>query len=188
LIVSALPIALSRAESRAEIARDMSGREPVRRHYLLTRAKPAEVYGVVTDFAAYPGLFPEIKGTRVIEAGAPGPDGKTMTRVEFRGQVILPVRYVLDLVCDPTSHTVEWTFVEGEIVTNSVGGWRFVAEGEGTAMDYRVSLDVKAPVPGFVLRKVTDGLVSASIPSMFSAIEREVRKRQANQPAQPLQT
>ena len=36
-----------------------------------------------------------------------------------------------------------------------------------------------------VLRKVTDGLVAASIPSMFSAIEREVRKRQA---AQPLET
>ena len=169
---------------RGEIAREMSGREPVQRHYLLTRAKPAEVYGVVTDFAAYPSLFPEIKGTRVVSV-APRPDGKTVIRAEFRGQVVLPVRYVLDLVCDPAAHTVEWTFVEGEIVTNSVGGWRFVAEGEGTAIDYRVSLDVKAPVPGFVLRKVTDGLVSASIPSMFSAIEREVRKRQAAQPARP---
>jgi len=163
----------------------MSGREPVQRRYLLSRARPADVYGVVTDFGAYPTLFPEIKGTKVLDAGAPGPDGKRVTRVEFRGQVVLPVRYVLDLVCDPAAHTVEWTFVEGEIITNSVGGWRFHPEGDGTAMDYHVSLDVKAPVPGFVLRKVTDGLVSASIPSMFSAIEREVRKRQA---AHPLQT
>jgi ribosome-associated toxin RatA of RatAB toxin-antitoxin module len=160
----------------------MSGREPVQRRYLLTRAAPAEVYGVVTDFGAYPSLFPEIKGTRVLSAGAPGPDGKAVTRVEFRGQVVLPVRYVLDLACDPGARTVDWTFVEGEIVTNSVGGWRFQPEGEGTAVEYRVSIDVKAPVPGFVLRKVTDGLVSASIPSMFSAIEREVRKRQAAQP------
>ena len=44
-------------------------------------------------------------------------------------------------------------------------------------MTYRVSLDVKAPVPGFVLRKVTDGLVAASIPAMFASIEREVRRR-----------
>ncbi|HLK93359.1 MAG TPA: SRPBCC family protein [Polyangia bacterium] len=162
----------------------MSGREPVQKRYLLARATPAEVYGVVTDFAAYPNLFPEIKGTRVVTSSAPGPHGKTVTRVEFRGQVVLPVRYVLDLVCDPTALTVEWTFVEGEIVTNSVGGWRFRSEGEATDMEYRVSLDVKAPVPGFVLRKVTDGLVSASIPSMFSAIEREVRKRQSAQPRQ----
>ncbi len=154
------------------------------RRYLLARAQPVEVYGVVTDFAAYPSLFPEIKQTRVVNAGAPGPGGKALTRVEFRGQVVLPVRYVLDLVCDPDALTVDWTFVEGEIVTNSIGGWRFRAEGEGTDMEYRVSLDVKAPVPGFVLRKVTDGLVSASIPSMFSAIEREVRKRQTAQPRQ----
>ena len=120
-----------------------------------------------------------------MRAGTPGADGKSVTRVEFRAQVVLPIRYVLDLACDATAQTVDWTFVEGEIITNSIGSWRFSAEGEATAIDYRVALDVKAPVPGFVLRKVTDGLVSASIPSMFSAIEREVRKRQA---AQPLQT
>jgi ribosome-associated toxin RatA of RatAB toxin-antitoxin module len=163
----------------------MSGREPVHKRYLLQRAKPAEVYGIVTDFGAYPGLFPEIKGTSVVRAGTPSADGRSVTRVEFRAQVVLPIRYVLDLACDATAQTVDWTFVEGEIITNSVGSWRFSAEGEATAIDYRVALDVKAPVPGFVLRKVTDGLVSASIPSMFSAIEREVRKRQA---AQPLQT
>jgi ribosome-associated toxin RatA of RatAB toxin-antitoxin module len=162
----------------------MSGREPVHRRYLLTRAAPAEVFGVVTDFGAYPSLFPEIKGTRVLNAGAPGPDGKVVTRVEFRAQVVMPVRYVLDLACDPAAHAVDWTFVEGEIVTNSVGSWRFATEEGGTAIDYRVALDVKAPVPGFVLRKVTDGLVAASIPSMFSAIEREVRKRQSTQPLQ----
>jgi ribosome-associated toxin RatA of RatAB toxin-antitoxin module len=160
----------------------MSAREPVHRRFLLPRATPAQVYGVVTDFSAYPRLFPEIKGTEVLRASAPAADGKAVTRVEFRAQVVLPVRYVLDLSCDAAAHTVDWTFVEGEIITNSVGSWRFSAEGEATAIDYRVALDVKAPVPGFVLRKVTDGLVAASIPSMFSAIEREVRKRQASQP------
>jgi ribosome-associated toxin RatA of RatAB toxin-antitoxin module len=150
----------------------MSGREPVQRRHLLPRATPAEVYAVVTDFAAYPRLFPEIKATRVVQTTGP------VVRVEFRAQIVLPIRYVLDLTCDPDRGTVDWTFVEGEIVADSVGGWRFSAEGEGTAIEYRVSLEVKAPVPGFVLRKVTDGLVAASLPNMFSALEREVRKRQ----------
>jgi ribosome-associated toxin RatA of RatAB toxin-antitoxin module len=150
----------------------MSGREPVQRRHLLPRATPAEVYAVVTDFAAYPRLFPEIKATRVVQTTGP------VVRVEFRAQIVLPIRYVLDLTCDPEGGTVDWTFVEGEIVADSVGGWRFSAEGEGTAIEYRVSLEVKAPVPGFVLRKVTDGLVAASLPNMFSALEREVRKRQ----------
>ena len=157
----------------------MSGREPVEKHHLLARATPAEVYAVVTDFAIYPRLFPEIKATQVLRGPEPKGDGRTATRVEFRAQVVLPVRYVLDMLCDPAAHTIDWTFVEGEIVTNSVGGWRLSAEASGTAIVYRVMLDVKAPVPGFVLRKVTDGLVAASIPSMFAAIEREVRQRQS---------
>lgn len=145
-----------------------------RRHHL-PRATPAEVYGVVTDFAAYPRLFPEIKSVRVVHTNG------AVVRAEFRAQIILPIRYVLDLACDPERRTVDWTFVEGEIVTDSVGGWLFTQEGDGTAIDYRVSLEVKAPVPGFVLRKVTDGLVAASLPNMFAAIEREVRKRQSLQ-------
>ena len=85
------------------------------------------------------------------------------------------MRYVLDLTCDPARSTVDWTFVEGEIVTDSTGGWRFTAEGDGTTIDYRAALDVQAPLPGFILRKVTDGLVAASLPNMFASIEREVR-------------
>jgi hypothetical protein len=48
-----------------------------------------------------------------------------------------------------------------------------------------VALDIRAPLPGFVLRKVTDGLVAASIPNMFTSIEREVRRRAAVSPAGP---
>jgi ribosome-associated toxin RatA of RatAB toxin-antitoxin module len=149
-----------------------NAREPVHRRHVISRATPAEVYAVVTDFSVYPRLFPEIKKTRTLSTTG------NVVRVEFGAQVVMPVRYVLDLACDPAAATVDWTFVEGEIVTNSVGSWRFAAEGDGTAVDYRVALDVRAPLPGFVLRKVTDGLVAASIPNMFASIEREVRSRQ----------
>jgi ribosome-associated toxin RatA of RatAB toxin-antitoxin module len=151
----------------------MSVREPVQRRHLVSRATPPEVYAVVTDFPAYPRLFPEFKDARVLST-----TGKVV-RVEFKAAVVISVRYVLDLSCDADALTVDWTFVEGEIVTDSVGGWRFTAAGDGTTIDYRAALDVKAPLPGFVLRKVTDGLVAASLPNMFASIEREVRKRQA---------
>src|SRR5262245_38913802 len=150
----------------------MSGREPVHRTHVVARAAPAEVYAVVTDFAAYPRLFPEFKQTRVVSTTG------DVVRVEFRAQVVIAVRYVLDLACRAAVPSVDWTYVEGEIVTGSAGSWRFTAEGADTLVDYAASLDVKAPLPAFVLRKVTDGLVSASLPAMFSSIEREVRARQ----------
>lgn len=127
---------------------------------------------MVTDFPAYPRLFPEITDARLLST-----NGK-VARVEFRAKVVVPVRYVLDLACDPEAQAVDWTFVEGEIVTGSEGSWRFAADGEGTAVDYRVALEVRAPLPGFLLRKVTDGLVAASVPAMFASLEREVRRRQ----------
>ena len=162
----------------------MDAREPVRRRQLIPRATPREVYDVVVDFPAYPRLFPELKEARVLSTTGP------VARVEFRALMGLPIRYVLDLTCSGADGaaplTVDWTYVEGEIVTSSVGGWCFSPEGDGTAVEYTVSLDVRAPLPGFVLRKVTDGLVTASLPNMFASIEREVRKRQTTRPAAPV--
>jgi ribosome-associated toxin RatA of RatAB toxin-antitoxin module len=147
--------------------------EPVRRTHFVPAARPAEAYAVVVDFASYPRLFPEITAVRVLEV-----DGRRH-RVEFKAKVVLPVRYVLDLVCDAQALTVDWTYVEGEVVTSSVGRWRFKEEGGGTWLEYEVALDIKAPLPGFVLRKVTDGLVSLSLPAMFSAIAREIGARRS---------
>lgn len=115
---------------------------------------PAQVYAVVVDFAAYPRLFPELKQTQIL-----GQSGQRV-KVEFRGNMVLPFRYVLDLDCDAQAGSVTWTYVEGEMVKNSVGGWRFSAEGDGTRVDYETSLQIEAPLPGFILRKITDGLVT----------------------------
>lgn len=147
----------------------MSDPSPVRRSQHVRGAQPADLYAIVTDFDSYPRLFKELKSTRVLER-----DGQRV-RVEFRLEKVIPIRYVLDLVCDPAACAVDWGYVEGEVVTGSSGSWRFVAEGDGTRMDYQASLQVKAPLPGFVVRKVTDALVTASLPAMFSAIEQEAR-------------
>jgi ribosome-associated toxin RatA of RatAB toxin-antitoxin module len=145
--------------------------KPVRHSALMAGASPAEVFAVVVDFPSYPRLFPEIKQARVLRSEA----GRV--RAEFRGNLVLPFRYVLDLDCDAQAGTVTWTYVEGEVVKNSTGGWRLVAEAGGTWVEYEVALRIEAPVPGFLLRKITDGLVMLSLPAMFASIEREVGRR-----------
>jgi len=143
----------------------------VRHSALMAGVSPAEVFAAVVDFPAYPRLFPEIKQVRVLsnEAGR--------VRAEFRGNLVLPFRYVLDLDCDAQAGTVTWTYVEGEMVKDSTGGWRFAAEAGGTRVDYQLSLRIEAPVPGFLLCKITDGLLTLSLPAMFASIEREVGRR-----------
>ena len=151
----------------------MDARAPVERTFMLRGSSPRDVYDIVVDFEAYPRLFPEIKVARVLERRPP------IVRVEFRAEVVLAVRYVLDLRCDPDALTVDWTYVEGEIVVDSIGGWRFILDPAGTKVEYRVSTSVKAPLPGFIVRRATDALVGASIPGMFASIEREARRRRA---------
>ncbi|MGB8294477.1 MAG: SRPBCC family protein [Polyangia bacterium] len=145
--------------------------KPVRHSALMAGVSPAEVFAVVVDFPAYPRLFPEIKQVRVVSSEA------GQVRAEFRGNLVLPFRYVLDLDCDARAGTVAWTHVEGEMVRDSTGGWRFAAESGGTRVDYQVALRIEAPVPGFLLRKITDGLLTLSLPAMFASIEREVARR-----------
>ena len=145
--------------------------KPVRHSAVMPGVSPAEVYAVVVDFPAYPRLFPEIKQARVLGAQA----GKV--RAEFRGNLVLPFRYVLDLDCDAQTGTVTWSTVEGEVVKSSTGGWRIAAEAGGTRVEYEVVLRIDAPVPGFLLRRITDGLVTLSLPAMFASIEREVGRR-----------
>ena len=144
---------------------------PVTKSAVLQGIAPAAVYAVVVDFAAYPRLFPEIKAAQVLST-----EGKRV-RAEFRGNIVLPFRYVLDLDCDPDSLTVGWRYIEGEVVKNSEGGWRFSPEADGTRVEYRVAMEISAPLPGFLLRKITDGLVALSLPAMFAAVEREAKSR-----------
>jgi uncharacterized membrane protein len=145
--------------------------EPVRHSQLFLDQSPRQIYDVVVDFEAYPKVFKEIQSVRVLSSK------EGVVRADFKVPLMLPVRYMLDLACNPETLTVAWTFVEGDIVTDNKGAWAFTAEGPNTRVDYQVSLSVKAPVPGFVLRKVTDALVSASLPGMFRALEAEARKR-----------
>ena len=151
----------------------MSAREPVqRRHTSHGRPRPRST-------PSSPTSPPTHACSRSSSRRACCPRPARWCASSSSAAVVIAVRYVLDLICDADALTVDWTFVEGEIVTDSVGGWRFTAAGDGTNIDYRAALDVKAPLPGFVLRKVTDGLVAASLPNMFASIEREVRRRQS---------
>jgi ribosome-associated toxin RatA of RatAB toxin-antitoxin module len=146
---------------------------PVRRTHQVPGAQPRDIYDVVTDFPAYPRIFPEMKSARVLAVEG------IRHRVEFRLEQVVTVRYVLDLVCDPQALSVDWTYVEGEVVTNSQGSWRFLPEGDGTRLEYQAALSINAPLPGFVVRRVTQALVSASLPGMFKAIETEWQARRS---------
>jgi len=154
--------------------------DPVSRTHRFAHATPREVFDVITSFGDYARIFREISHSEVLQT-----DGARV-RARFQMPLLISISYTLDLVADREALKVDWTFVSGEVVTENVGGWALSAQGNDTLADYRVKIDMKAPVPGFVLRKIVDGLLNLSLPAMFDAIEQEVRSRQSSaKPAKP---
>lgn len=149
----------------------MANIPPVRIDRIWKGLVPAQGFAVVTDFECYPRIFPEITAVRFLD------DTPEKKRVEFTLSLLVPLRYVLDLVCDVAANRVTWTFVEGHIITDNAGGWQFTAQGEGTHVEYWVSVSAKSPFPDFVMRRVLDGLTTLSLPRMLDSIEREARSR-----------
>jgi len=146
--------------------------ETIEREQLVRGVSPQQLYDVVTDYACYPRIFPEFNGCKVISE-----NGATK-RVEFRARVaMVEVRYTLDIVHDPAQFKTEWTFVEGEVVSDSKGGWLFIPEGNDTRIKYHAGMAIRAPLPKFVINKVSNALMGTSIPNMFRSLEREAQAR-----------
>jgi ribosome-associated toxin RatA of RatAB toxin-antitoxin module len=144
--------------------------ETITREHTIRGVAPRAVYDIVTDYACYPRIFPEFTGCRVLS------EKDLMKRVEFRARVVVEVRYVLDIAHDPETLRTEWSFVEGEVVSDSAGGWQFSGEGD-THIKYHAGMAIRAPLPKLIINKVSNALMGQSIPNMFRALEREALAR-----------
>ena len=144
--------------------------ETITREHVIRGVGPRAVYDIVTDYACYPRIFPEFTGCRVLS------EERATKRVEFRARVVVEVRYVIDIVHDVEKTTTQWTFVEGEVVSDSVGGWMLGGESD-TFIKYHAGIAIRAPLPKFVINKVSNALMGSSIPNMFRALEREAHAR-----------
>lgn len=146
----------------------------VTRNTTLQGVTPQELYDVVTDYESYPRYFTDFTGVRVLEK-----QGDLWT-VEFKAKVVVEISYTLKIQHDPTKLTTRWTFLRGSMVTDSRGGWSFSAPPAGGArIDYEASIEVNAPLPGFVKNKIQDAILNRSIATMFTQLEAEARKRRA---------
>jgi len=132
---------------------------------------PRELYDVVTDYEAYPRFFKDFTRVTVLKR-----DGGTWD-VEFRAKVVKEVRYTLRIVHDEEKLTTRWTFVEGQLVTESKGGWTFTETTGGARIDYDAEIEVNVPLPGFIKRRIQDAILHKSIGTMFEQLEREARAR-----------
>ncbi|AWI28039.1 SRPBCC family protein [Streptomyces tirandamycinicus] len=132
-------------------------------------AAPADVMGVISDFARYPEWTGEVKETEVLEK-----DG--------RGRA-LQVRLVLDAGAIKDDHvlaytwtgddTVSWTLVKSQMLRALDGSYSLkpVAGGERTEVTYQLTVDVKIPMLGMIKRKAEKVIIDRALAGLKKRVE-----------------
>jgi ribosome-associated toxin RatA of RatAB toxin-antitoxin module len=136
------------------------------------KASAEALYKVVTDYESYPRWLPEFKEARVIKR-----DGDTVD-VEFTFAIPLKkIRYSIRVVHTPAELTTAWTFLGGDIVDDTVGGWRFEKiDDQTTRVHYRAGVSVNVPMSKGIVNRVANLLTGTTLPRTFKNLEERARR------------
>ncbi|MFV0136475.1 SRPBCC family protein [Streptomyces sp. HMX87] len=130
-------------------------------------APPADVMGVISDFARYPDWTGEVKEAEVLATDAQG-------RAE-------QVRLVMDagaIKDDQTlaytwngEHEVSWTLVKSQMLRALDGTYLLEPAGTGTEVTYRLTVDVKIPMLGMIKRKAEKVIIDRALAGLKKRVE-----------------
>lgn len=132
-------------------------------------AAPADVMGVIADFARYPEWTGEVKEAEVLS-----------TDTEGRAE---QVRLVLDAGAIKDDHTlaytwtggdeVSWTLVKSQMLRSLDGSYHLAPAGGGerTEVTYRLTVDVKIPMLGMIKRKAEKVIIDRALAGLKKRVE-----------------
>ncbi|MEU4352594.1 SRPBCC family protein [Streptomyces sp. NPDC023838] len=131
-------------------------------------ATPAEVMGVIADFARYPEWTGEVKEAEVLSKDAEG-------RAE-------QVRLVLDAGAIKDDHTlkytwdgahkVSWSLVKSQMLRALDGSYSLAdAPGGHTEVTYQLTVDVKIPMLGMIKRKAEKVIIDRALAGLKKRVE-----------------
>ncbi|MFF5566765.1 SRPBCC family protein [Streptomyces sp. NPDC012623] len=130
-------------------------------------AAPADVMGVIADFARYPDWTGEVKEAEVLATDDRG-------RAE-------QVRLVLDAGAIKDDHTlaytwtgdneVSWTLVKSQMLRALDGTYVLAPVAGGTEVTYRLTVDVKIPMLGMIKRKAEKVIIDRALAGLKKRVE-----------------
>ncbi|MEC4018961.1 SRPBCC family protein [Streptomyces sp. H27-D2] len=132
-------------------------------------AAPADVMGVIADFARYPEWTGEVKEAEVLATDARG-------RAE-------QVRLLLDAGAIKDDHTlayswtgdnvVSWSLVKSQMLRALDGSYSLApaAGGKHTEVTYQLTVDVKIPMLGMIKRKAEKVIIDRALAGLKKRVE-----------------
>jgi ribosome-associated toxin RatA of RatAB toxin-antitoxin module len=124
------------------------------------------LFKVITDYGSYPAFVEGAKHVTVAR------DGGKITAT-YAVSMMKDVNYRLEHFEDAAAGVVSWKLIDSDTFKKNDGRWELKALGPGqTEATYRLDVEFKIPVPGFILNR----LVKGSLPSMVKSFERRAQK------------
>ena len=131
-------------------------------------ASPADVMAVLTDYDAYPEWASGMKAAEIQEKDDAGRGTKVRFEVSMAG---LSGWYILSYSYLPDDAGMSWEFVEGSPLKDLQGSYDLTADGGGTNVVYKASVDPGVPMIGFLKRKVEKTVVDTALKGLKKRVE-----------------
>ncbi|WP_377272018.1 SRPBCC family protein [Peterkaempfera sp. SMS 1(5)a] len=132
-------------------------------------ATPAEVMGVISDFAAYPEWTGEVKEIEVL---GQGPDGRAEQVRLLLDAGAIRDEHVLAYTWDG-DRKVTWTLVKSQMLKALDGSYSLapLEGGAATEVTYQLAVDVKIPMLGMIKRKAEKVIIDRALAGLKKRVE-----------------
>jgi ribosome-associated toxin RatA of RatAB toxin-antitoxin module len=136
---------------------------------MIIRGSPEHCFQVLTEFEAYPEWAADIKSVTVHERDNQG----RAVRVTFRAAAFgRSTSYTLRYDHQAAPGELSWRQIAGDLTRRLDGSYELAPAGDGqTEITYRLVVDLKVPLPGFVKRRAEGRIMGTALRELKARVE-----------------
>ncbi|MFM9367425.1 SRPBCC family protein [Streptomyces sp. Da 82-17] len=130
-------------------------------------AAPADVMGVIADFARYPDWTGEVKEAEVLASDGQGRAEQVrlvMDAGAIKDDQVLAYTWTGE-------NEVSWTLVKSQMLRALDGSYVLAPKGKGTEVTYTLTVDVKIPMLGMIKRKAEKVIIDRALAGLKKRVE-----------------
>lgn len=145
---------------------------------MIIQGSPRDCFVILTDFERYPDWAADIKAVTIESTDDEG----RPSRVRFRAAAFgRSTSYTLLYDYSQAPETLSWRQVQGDITRRLDGSYQLYPAGDaGTEILYRLVVDLKVPLPGFVKRRAEGRIMGTALRELKAFVEGPGAGQRAN--------
>ena len=136
---------------------------------MIIRGTPDDCYTVLSEFEHYPEWAADIKAVHIEERDEMGRASLVTFRAAAFGR---STSYTLRYDYGAAPEVLSWVQTAGDLTRRLDGSYHLSPSGdEGTEIVYRLVVDLKVPLPGFVKRRAEGRIMGTALRELKAVVE-----------------